>query len=171
MIKYRLKEGIRILFIGINPHFGSFSRGVPFSNNKNFWYLLNMSGLVNEKRSDLKDDAFLLGLYTNRFSSDYRLGILNVIDRPSRDANDLKKGEEKTGVHRINLAVRKYRPKVVCFVGKVTFQKYSGARETKFGWNGKIYGSRVFVSHFPVRGPNSERVKELRIVKRYAFGA
>ena len=40
MIRYRYKNA-RILFVGINSHFGSFDRGVPFSNNKMFWYLLS----------------------------------------------------------------------------------------------------------------------------------
>ncbi len=41
MIRYKLSTGVKILFIGINPHYGSFRRRVPFSNNKMFWYLLN----------------------------------------------------------------------------------------------------------------------------------
>ena len=43
MIRYRYKNA-KILFVGINPHPGSFRRGVPFSNNKMFWYLLSDAG-------------------------------------------------------------------------------------------------------------------------------
>jgi double-stranded uracil-DNA glycosylase len=39
MIRYVYKKP-EILFVGINPHPGSFNRRVPFSNNKLFWYLL-----------------------------------------------------------------------------------------------------------------------------------
>jgi hypothetical protein len=36
MIRYKYRKA-KILFVGINPHPGSFRRGVPFSNNKMFW--------------------------------------------------------------------------------------------------------------------------------------
>lgn len=38
MIQYQYLHS-QLLFVGINPHEGSFNRGVPFSNNKMFWYL------------------------------------------------------------------------------------------------------------------------------------
>ena len=48
---------VKILFVGINPHPGSWDRcGVPFSNNKMFWYLLNRAGLLQEAEHDLKND-------------------------------------------------------------------------------------------------------------------
>ena len=56
MIAYKTSKNARVLFVGINPHPGSYRRGVPFSNNKMFWYLLNRSGLLEEAESDLKDD-------------------------------------------------------------------------------------------------------------------
>jgi TDG/mug DNA glycosylase family protein len=54
MITYKTSNGARILFLGINPHPGSYRRGVPFSNNKMFWYLLNRAGLLQEAEEDLK---------------------------------------------------------------------------------------------------------------------
>ncbi len=170
MIVYHVKSGLKILFVGINPHYGSFSRGVPFSNNKNFWYLLNRSGIIKENINDLRDDKSLFDIYNNKFSDVYKLGLLNIVNRPSKSASDIKKGEEKGGVHRINAAIKRYKPKVVCFIGKVSFQKYDNKKEVSFGWKGKLYDSKVFVSRFPIRGPNSERIKEFIEIKRYAFG-
>ena len=63
MIEYKISENARILFVGINPHPGSYRRGVPFSNNKMFWYLLNRAGLLQEAESDLKNDQLLKGIY------------------------------------------------------------------------------------------------------------
>ena len=59
MIAYKISKNARILFVGINPHPGSYRRGVPFSNNKMFWYLLNRVGLLQEAESDLKNDRLL----------------------------------------------------------------------------------------------------------------
>ena len=66
MIACKISKNARIVFVGINPHPGSYRRGVPFSNNKMFWYLLNRAGLLNEVEKDLKDDASLKRIYDNK---------------------------------------------------------------------------------------------------------
>ena len=164
MIKYSVPDRARILFVGINPHNGSYARGVPFSNNKTFWYLLSDSGIIRETREFLKDDGNLKKFYTKRFSKEYNLGLLNVVDRPTRDVVSIKHGEESSGVRRIISAIKKKRPRVVCFVGKVAFQWFLSKKSVEFGWNGNIYSSAVFVMHFPVRGKASIRTTELKEV-------
>ena len=67
MIKYKVSKNARILFVGINPHPGSYRRGVPFSNNKMFWYLLNRAGLLDEVEIDLKSDKSLKHIYDKKF--------------------------------------------------------------------------------------------------------
>ena len=49
-------EKCKSMFVGINPHPGSYRRGVPFSNNKMFWYLLNRSGLLKEAEGEIGDE-------------------------------------------------------------------------------------------------------------------
>ena len=66
MIRYRYKNA-RILFVGINPHFGSFDRGVPFSNNKMFWYLLSDAGILKEERNELRNDDDLKRIVSARW--------------------------------------------------------------------------------------------------------
>jgi len=75
MIAYKTSKNARILFVGINPHPGSYRRGVPFSNNKMFWYLLNRSGLLEEAESDLKDDKLLKRIYDSKFLPKYGLNF------------------------------------------------------------------------------------------------
>ncbi len=164
MIRYRLFEGMRVLFVGINPHYGSFRRGVPFSNNKTFWYLLRRSGAIGEDLDELKDDAKLRTMYEKRFGRVYRFGFLNIVDRPSRDISALGRGEELPGSRRLIAAIKKYRPNVVCFIGKVTFSKFSGQKSVHTGWQQRLFDSEVFVMHFPIRGKASVRIKELKIV-------
>jgi TDG/mug DNA glycosylase family protein len=96
MIHYQYKNS-DLLFVGINPHHGSFDRGIPFSNNKLFWYLLSRANLIDETIEDLRDDATLRQIYRNKFNKVYKLGLINIIDRPTRDITLLKKGEEKEG--------------------------------------------------------------------------
>ena len=101
MIRYRLSRNARILFVGINPHYGSYSRGVPFSNNKMFWYLLSDAGIIDEKRDYLRNDRNLRKLYDEKFVKKYHLNIINIVDRPTRAANEIVNGEEAVGNERL----------------------------------------------------------------------
>ena len=165
MIRYRYKKP-RILFVGINPHPGSFSRRVPFSNNKLFWYLLSEAGLINEKRDELRDDKTLERVYKEKFNTVYGLGFVNIIDRPTRDITGIKKHEELPGRKKIFRIIKSEMPKVICFIGKVAYEKYVGSKDFSFGWQENISESKAFVMHFPLRGEAIIRVRELRQVKR-----
>ncbi len=164
MIRYQYKNS-RILFIGINPHPGSFSRGVPFSNNKQFWYLLLRAGLINESMSDLKKDASLVKIYKNKFNKVYELGLINIIERPTRDITLLKKGEESKGRIKIKKIIKSQKPPIVCFIGKVTYEKYINSKDFTFGWQEDILSSKVFVMHSPLHGEASIRIDELKVVR------
>jgi double-stranded uracil-DNA glycosylase len=163
VIHYRYKKP-RILFVGINPHFGSFNRGVPFSNNKMFWYLLSDAGILKEKRDELRNDEDLKRIYNEKFNVIYGLGFVNIINRPTRDITGLKKGEELPGCRRISRIIKTENPPVVCFIGKVAYEKYIGSRDFSFGWQEPINKSRIFVMHFPLRGEAIVRTRELRAV-------
>ena len=165
MIVYKISKNARILFIGINPHPGSYRRGVPFSNNKMFWYLLNQAGLLQEAESDLKNDQLLKRIYDKKFLPEYGLNFVNLVDRPTIDVTELKKGEEQAGIRRALKIIRTYRPNVVCFIGKIAFNTFYSSRKCDWGWQTEIEGTRVYLMHFPIRGPASVRVKELSEVK------
>ena len=163
MIHYQYNNS-EILFVGINPHPGSFDRGIPFSNNKLFWYLLSRAGLIKETINDLRDDSKLLRIYENKFNKIYNLGLVSIIDRPTRDVTLLKRGEEKEGKVKIDKIIKTQKPKVVCFIGKVSYEKYTGSKNFTFGWQTDIYRSKVFVMHFPLRGKAEVRIHELKEV-------
>ncbi len=165
MIEYRVATNLRILFVGINPHPGSYRRGVPFSNNKTFWYLLNRAGLLHEDESILRTDRGLKEMYDERFLPQYRLAFINLVERPTREVAELARGEEKAGVERTLRAILTYKPKITCFIGKVTYSKFRGTRDCTYGWQENIGGSRVYVMHFPIRGPAAIRIAELEELK------
>lgn len=155
---------MRILFVGINPHPGSFRRGVPFSNNKMFWYLLSRAGVIKENIDQLKNDKKLKHMYDTKFNKVYRLGFLNVVNRPTRVVSDLVRGEEERGRRRILKIIKKYKPIAICFVGKVSYEKFSHIKKFRFGWQDDIYASKSFVMHFPLRGKASVRIRDLKLV-------
>jgi TDG/mug DNA glycosylase family protein len=166
MIKYRVARNVRILFVGINPHPGSDRRGVPFSNNKTFWYLLNRAGLLNEDENTLRTDRGLKEMYDKRFLPKYRLSFINLVDRPTVEVTKLKRGEEKAGVERVINVILPYKPRIACFVGKVTYNRFRGTRDCDYRWQENVGTTRVYVMHFPIRGPAEIRIRELEELKQ-----
>lgn len=165
MIHYQYKNS-ELLFVGINPHPGSLRRSVPFSNNKLFWYLLARAELIDEDENDLRDDEKLKEFYLTRFTDTYKLGLVNLIERPTPSIASLKKGEEIEGRGRIAKIIETHNPKLVCFIGKSTYQKYSGLKDADFGWQADIAAAWVFVMHTPLRGLASVRIEELKLIKQ-----
>jgi TDG/mug DNA glycosylase family protein len=93
---------------------------------------------------------------------------VNIIDRPTRDVSELKKGEELPGRKKISRIIRAEMPKVVCFIGKITYEKYTGSKDFSFGWQNCINGAKIFVMHFPLRGEAVVRIRELRKIAQAA---
>ena len=129
-----------------------------------FWYLLSDAGILKEKRDELRNDEDLRRIYNEKFNVIYRLGFVNIINRPTRDITALKKGEELPGCRRISRIIKTEHPPVVCFIGKVAYEKYIGSKDFSFGWQEPINKSRIFVMHFPLRGQAIVRTRELRDV-------
>lgn len=165
MITYQLSYGMKILFVGINPHPGSYRRGVPFSNTKTFWYFLYDAGLLEESRIELRDDKKLKELYENRFVDYYHFGFINLIYKPTRTIAQLKKQDALKGRKRIFTAIYKYRPCIVCFVGKTTYCLFIQRSQCSYGWQPTIGSSKVFVMHAPLHGPSEVRINELLVLK------
>jgi G:T/U mismatch-specific DNA glycosylase len=131
MIHYLYKKP-QILFVGINPHFGSFNRGVPFSNNKLFWYLLSDVGIIEERREEIRNDEALKQVYKEKFNAVYGLGLVNIINRPTQDVTKLNKEEELPGRKKISRIIKAEMSKVVCFIGKVAYEKLCGRKKMFF---------------------------------------
>lgn len=129
-----------------------------------FWYLLSDAGILKEKRNELQNDEDLRRIYKEKFNDIYGLGFVNIIDRPTRDITELMKGEELPGRRRISRIIESERPPVVCFIGKVAYEKFIGSKDFSFGWQEPLNKSRIFVMHFPLRGQAIVRTSELREV-------
>lgn len=169
MIEYNLFHGITILFVGINPHPGSNRRGVPFSNNKMFWYLLHAADLIQEPRSFLHNDTNLYQFYTHTFKDIYKYAIINMVDRESINVSFLKKNEGQAGRERLVHAIMIYQPMIVCFVGKITYQMFMDTKQCTYGWQTPISSSRIYVMHTPLRGSAHIRIDELKEIKNSLF--
>jgi len=121
-----------------------------------------------ESKDELRQEETLARIYKTKFNALYGLGFVNIINRPTRDITELEKGEELPGRRRISRIIKAETPKVVCFIGKVAYEKYTGSKDFSFGWQKAVGKSRTFVMHFPLRGKAIVRVRELREVLRAA---
>jgi TDG/mug DNA glycosylase family protein len=119
---------------------------------------------------DLRNDQLLKAMYDKKFLPKYRLNFVNLVDRPTIDVTKLKKGEEEAGINRALRIIRRCKPRVVCFIGKIAFNKFYRTRKCDWGWQAKIYDAKVYLMHFPIRGPGAIRVQELKEVKQASDG-
>ncbi|MBA3751496.1 mismatch-specific DNA-glycosylase [Candidatus Dependentiae bacterium] len=166
MIHYQVGLGLHILFVGVNPSPGSYKRGIPFSSNKMFWYLLHDAGLVDEPRSVLQDDVQLKKIYMDHLKKKYKFGFVNMVDRPTQKASEVKRDEATPGRERLYSFIKQYRPLVVCFVGKITYSLFIESTEFNFGWQPDIFSSKIYVMRSPNHGLASVRIQDLENISK-----
>jgi TDG/mug DNA glycosylase family protein len=107
-LRDRVSPGVRVLLVGINPGIRSASIGHHFAGSSNrFWKLLHESGLVPEAVG-AEDDVRL---------PEWGLGITNLIGRPTPGIDTLRRAEYLAGVGALRRKVRRWKPRVVAFVG------------------------------------------------------
>ena len=112
-LKDRIKPGVRVLFVGINPGVRSALTGHHFAGFSNrFWKLLFESGLVPEPITFKEDDRL----------PEFGFGITNLIPRPSPGINDLVPSDYVEGWKTLDKKIHRYRPKVVALVGVTLFR-------------------------------------------------
>src|SRR2546427_2302079 len=112
-LKDRIRPELRILFVGINPGVRSAITGHHFAGYSNrFWKLLTESRLVSQPVTYEDDDRM----------PEWGLGITNIIARPSPGIDDLRPEEYLQGWKILDRKIRRYRPKIVAFVGVTVYR-------------------------------------------------
>jgi TDG/mug DNA glycosylase family protein len=112
-----LAADLRIVFCGINPSLYSAAVGHHFARPGNrFWPTLHAAGFTDRLFSPFEDRQ-LLGL---------GYGITNLVARATATAEELSREELAEGGRLLQRKARRYRPRVVAFLGV-------GAYRTAFG--------------------------------------
>jgi TDG/mug DNA glycosylase family protein len=113
-LKDRIRPGVRVLFVGINPGVRSARTGHHFAGFSNrFWKLLFESGLVPE-RITCADDRRL---------PEWGFGITNLIARPSPGIDDLRPAEYIDGWAALERKIHRCRPAIVALVGVTLYRR------------------------------------------------
>ena len=171
-LKDRIRPGVRILFVGINPGVRSAQTGHHFAGYSNrFWKLLFEAGLVPEPITWRDDDRL----------QEWGLGITNLIPRPSRGIDTLKPAEYTAGWAALERKLRRYRPPIVAFVGVTLYRALQPVlgiprAPVRIGLQpALIHGVRVFVLPNPSgRNANfsyAEMLAAFRALRRAASAA
>jgi double-stranded uracil-DNA glycosylase len=147
-LKDRIRPGLCVLFVGINPGVRSALTGHHFAGYSNrFWKLLIDSRMVPEPIT-YKDDHRL---------PEWGLGITNLIARPSPGINELRPAEYVAGWKVLEKKIMRFRPEAVALVGVTLYRailpllplpkdKHPDPRALVIGLQPLvIHGSRVFV--------------------------
>lgn len=138
-----LAPNLLILFVGLNPGLQTARTHHAYAHPTNlFWRLLSSSGLTPRLCAP-SEDRDLPRLYG--------LGLTNIVARPSRNGAELSKSEMDAGVAGLEEKVRRWRPEVVCIVGKSIWEavwrvrKGRGMRKGEFGYGWQGDGERMGV--------------------------
>ena len=165
-LRDRIKPGVRVLFVGINPGVRSALTGHHFAGFSNrFWPLLFESGLVSERLTFEHDDRL----------PEFGYGITNIVPRPTPGIDTLTPVEFVEGRLRLTRKIRRYRPAIVAMVGVTVFRAMFPARKdaVSLGLQPERLGeSLVFVLPNPSgRNANftyAEMLAAFRALKRQA---
>src|SRR4051812_1580442 len=100
-LRDRIRPGVRVLFVGINPGVRSALTGHHFAGFSNrFWKLLYESKLVPEPIVFSDDDRL----------PDFGYGVTNIIARATPGIDTLMKEEYVAGRVKLRTKVRRFRP-------------------------------------------------------------
>src|SRR5687768_17853008 len=103
-LRDRIRPGVRVMFVGINPGVQSALTGHHFAGFSNrFWKLLFESCLVPDRISYRDDDRF----------HEFGYGVTNLVARPSPGIGDLKPDEYLQGWKVLERKIRRFRPRIV----------------------------------------------------------
>lgn len=112
-LRDRIRSGVEVLFVGINPGVRSALTGHHFAGFSNrFWKLLYESRLVPEPITFRDDDRL----------PDWGFGITNLVARATPGIDTLLPHEYVKGRTRLMAKVRTFRPHVIALVGVTVFR-------------------------------------------------
>lgn len=113
MLRDRIRPGVRVLFVGINPGVRSSQTGHHFAGFSNrFWLLLFESGLVPERLTCEDDDRL----------PQFGFGITNIVPRATPSIDTLLPDEYVEGRRRLRRKILRYKPPIVAMVGVTVFR-------------------------------------------------
>ena len=127
-----IDDGLRVLFVGINPGLYSAAIGHHFGRPGNrFWPALHAGGFTPRLFSPFEEILLLpLGI-----------GLTNLVDRATATAEELSVDELRAGVERLKRKVRRYRPHYIAPLGLTSYRSAFARPKARLGHQQETLGS------------------------------
>src|SRR5262245_45026102 len=145
-----LRDGLKIVFVGINPSEFSAAQGHYFARRTNrFWPCFSRSILSAAAREAIGVSA--LGPSHDRALLAHGFGFTDLVKRPTARAHQLDPGELAPGVAQLVAKLERYQPRIACFHGITGFRHVhrmlapAAAAPILGPQPGRIGGARIFV--------------------------
>ena len=110
-----LEDGLRLVFVGINPGLSSVRAGHYFSSRTNrFWRATNAAGIFDPS----------VEANTDRMALDQGIGFTDLVKRPTANASELRADDFRNGSMALRERLERNRPLIVCFNGITACRNY-----------------------------------------------
>jgi TDG/mug DNA glycosylase family protein len=114
---------LALLFVGFNPSVHSSRRGHYYAGPGNqFWRLLALAGLTPRLFVPEEDRELLA----------FGIGITDLCPTPTPGIDDVPRTVAEAGRGALTAKIERFRPRIVSFNGKATFERYFG--QAPIGW-------------------------------------
>ena len=132
---------LRVLFCGINPGLYSAATGNHFARPGNrFWPALHAAGFTRRLLQPWEKEMLLASGY----------GLTNLVARATAEAAELEPVEFIAGRRRLAAKVRRYRPRIVAFLGIGAYRHAFGQPAARLGeQSARFEGARVWLLPSP----------------------
>ncbi len=135
-----LGDGVRLLFVGINPGLWTAAAQAHFAHPANrFWKALYEAGLVDHPI----DASAGLSPRDAQLLIERGIGITNLVDRATARADELDDDELRTGALALVEKVRRLGPRVVVILGLGAYRKGFARPKAKRGRQPERLGGAV----------------------------
>ncbi len=137
MLPDYLREGLEIIFVGLNPGSYSNKKGHYFARSTNlFWTALCESNLVSEKLTP-QDDVRM---------NDFGLGLTDLVARATPNIDSLTRDEFVAGGEMLRAKIEMYAPRIACFVGITGFRHAFNPRADFGAQSSPVWGmTKLFI--------------------------
>ena len=132
-----IAPGLRVLFCGINPGLYSGATGHHFARPGNrFWRALHEAGFTDRLLSPPETPELLKR----------KIGVTNLVNAATASADELGLAEYRRGARLIEAKVRRFRPRVVAFVGMGAYRVAFGRPRARGGrQDERLAGAAIWV--------------------------
>lgn len=132
-----IAPGLRVLFVGINPGLYTAWSGHHFARPGNrFWPTLHLAGFSRKQLHPSQQAELLQDGY----------GITNLVNRATATAEEVAPAEFAAGGRKLAAKVRRFRPRIVAFLGVGAYCHAFGVRSCAVGrQEERLEGAEVWV--------------------------